>query len=191
MLALAVALAETLAVAHGQELTHAGVSPAAVLLAGDGPRLGCFGAVRAAAPDGAPRWEVPGLDPGSLAPEQGAGGQSRPMGDVYVLGATLAYAATGHTTPERWELPTVLRSLVVGCLARDPAHRPQLSDIIGELASDSPTHSSTVASATGGGFGVGSRADPLLDAGWLPARVVAAVVHRSASVPAAEVQLSE
>ncbi|MER7200626.1 serine/threonine protein kinase, partial [Streptomyces sp. NPDC000188] len=45
--ALGAALAETLVVAHGQNLTHAGVSPAAVLLAADGPRLTCFGAVRA------------------------------------------------------------------------------------------------------------------------------------------------
>jgi serine/threonine protein kinase len=187
LLALAVALAEALAVVHGQELTFAGLCPAAVLLAADGPRLGCFGAVRAAVSDGVPRFGVPGLDVGSLAPEQAAGGQPRPLGDVYALGATLAYAARGHVAPERRELPGVLRSLVARCLARDPAHRPQLSDIIGELASDSPT----AVSAGSGGFGVGSRADSLLGVGWLPARVVAAVVHQSASVLAAEVQLSE
>nr|WSY57724.1 serine/threonine protein kinase [Streptomyces sp. NBC_00886] len=185
--ALAVALAETLAVMHGQELTHAGLCPAAVLLAGDGPRLGCFGAVRAAAPDGVPRWGVPGLDAGSLPPEQAAGGQPGPLGDVYALGATLAYAATGHAMPEREELPAVLRSLVPRCLARDPAHRPQLSDIIGELAPDSRT----AVPAGFGGFGVGSRADSLLGVGWLPARIVAAVAHQSASVLAAEVQLPE
>ncbi|MFI6273656.1 serine/threonine protein kinase [Streptomyces sp. NPDC050988] len=185
--ALAVALAETLAVMHGQQLTHAGPGPAAVLLAADGPRLGCFGAARAAAPDGAPRHGVPGLDAGSLAPEQAAGGQPHPLGDVYALGATLAYAATGHTMPEGEELPGLLRSLVPRCLARDPARRPQLSDIIEELAPDSRT-----AVPDGfGGFGVGSRADSLLGAGWLPARIVAAVAHQSASVLAAEVQLPE
>ncbi|MCX4904536.1 serine/threonine protein kinase [Streptomyces sp. NBC_00878] len=180
--ALAVALAETLAVLHGQELTHAGLCPAAVLLAADGPRLGCFGAVRAAAPDGAPRQDVPGLDAGSLAPEQAAGGQPSPLGDVYALGATLAYAATGSTTPEREEIPALLRSLVTWCLAREPAHRPQLSDIIALLAPDVPT-------AVPAGAGVGSRADSLLGVGWLPARIVAAVAHQSASVLAAEVQL--
>ncbi len=177
VLGLAVALAEALAVLHGQELAHAGVCPAAVLLAADGPRLGCFGAVRAAVPDGVPRWGAPGLDAGSLPPEQAAGGQPRPLGDVYALGATLAYAATGHTAPERGELPAVLRSLVTRCLARDPAHRPQLSDIIGELAPDSRT-----AVPAGGGW---------LGVGWLPARIVAAVAHQSASVLAAEVQLSQ
>ncbi|OIK06836.1 serine/threonine protein kinase [Streptomyces monashensis] len=179
--ALAVALAENLAVIHGQSLTHAGLCPSAVLIAADGPRLTCFGAVRAAAPDGVARQEAPGLDPGSLPPEQAAGGQPRPMGDVYALGATLAYAATGYSMPEREELPTSLRSLITRCLSRDPAHRPQLIEIVDELAgspeSDAPA-----------GFAAPTRADALLGPGWLPARLVAAIVHQSASVLAGEVQ---
>ncbi|MFF1453460.1 serine/threonine protein kinase [Streptomyces sp. NPDC058274] len=180
---LAVALAETLAVIHGQNLTHAGLCPSAVLLAADGPRLTCFGAVRAATQDGDVRQGVPGLDAGSLPPEQAAGGQPRPLGDVYALGATLAYAATGYTMPERDELPPELRSLVARCLSRDPAHRPQLSEIIGELAGG-PVQPDVPA-----GFGIASRADALLGPGWLPARVVAAIAHQSASVLAAEVEM--
>ncbi|MFJ5034603.1 serine/threonine protein kinase [Streptomyces sp. NPDC088560] len=180
--ALAVALAENLAVIHGQSLTHAGLCPSAVLIAADGPRLTCFGAVRAAAPDGVARQEAPGLDPGSLPPEQAAGGQPRPMGDVYALGATLAYAATGYSLPEREELPTGLRSLITRCLSRDPAHRPQLSEIVHELVGDPQ-------SDTPAGFAAPTRADALLGPGWLPARLVAAIVHQSASVLAAEVQL--
>lgn len=180
--ALAVALAENLAVMHGQNLVHAGICPSAVLIAADGPRLTCFGAVRAAAPDGVARQDVPGLDPGTLLPEQAAGGQPRPLGDVYALGATLAYAATGYAMPEREELPSALRSLVARCLSRDPAQRPQLSEIIDELAGsirpDAPM-----------GFAPPTRADTLLGPGWLPARLVAAIVHQSASVLAAEVQL--
>ncbi|MFD7456552.1 MULTISPECIES: serine/threonine protein kinase [unclassified Streptomyces] len=179
--ALGVALAETLAVLHGQQLAHAGICPAAVLLAADGPRLTCFGAVRAAAPDGTPRREVPGLDAGSLPPEQAAGGQPRPMGDVYALGATLAYAATGHTAPAREELPPVLRSIVPRCLARDPAHRPQLVELIEVLAEHGvqvPADSSP-----------GTRAEALLTPGWLPAPVVAALAHQSAAVLSAEIQL--
>ncbi|WSQ12180.1 serine/threonine protein kinase [Streptomyces sp. NBC_01231] len=180
--ALAVALAETLTVMHGQKLTHAGLCPSAVLLAADGPRLTCFGAVRAAAPDGAARQGTPGLDPGSLPPEQAVGGQPRPLGDVYALGATLAYAATGHTMPEREELPLALRSLVARCLARDPANRPQLAEILDALA-DSGRQDPPV------GFGLATRAEAMLGAGWLPARVVAAIVHQSGSVFAAEVEV--
>ncbi|MFF7753417.1 serine/threonine protein kinase [Streptomyces sp. NPDC007971] len=180
--ALAVALAENLAVIHGQYLTHAGLCPSAVLIAADGPRLTCFGAVRAAAPDGVARQEAPGLDLGSLPPEQAEGGQPRPLGDVYALGATLAYAATGHTMPERDELPPTLRSLVARCLSRDPTHRPQLSEIVDELAEVSQADAPA-------GFAVPMRADTLLGPGWLPARLLAAVVHQSASVLAAEAQL--
>ncbi|MEU9477396.1 serine/threonine protein kinase [Streptomyces sp. NPDC048191] len=177
--ALGVALAENLAIMHGQNLTHAGLCPSAVLIAADGPRLTCFGAVRAAAPDGAARQEVPGLDPGSLPPEQATGGQPRPLGDVYALGATLAYAATGYTMPERGELPSTLRSLVSRCLSRDPAQRPQLAKLIDELAGGSLSDVTV-------GFAPPSRAAAFLGPGWLPARLVAAIVHQSASVLAAE-----
>ncbi|MFD7294914.1 serine/threonine protein kinase [Streptomyces sp. NPDC059897] len=172
--ALGVALAETLSVVHGQSLVHAGLSPAAVLLSFDGPRLDCFGAVRAAAPDGAVGRELPGVDVTALAPEQAAGGQPRPLGDVYALGATLAYAATGHTVPERDELPAPLRSLVSRCLSRDPVRRPQLVDVVAELSAG---HASRPA-----GFGSTDHASTLLTPGWLPSRLVAALAHQAASV---------
>ncbi|MFI2761293.1 serine/threonine protein kinase [Streptomyces echinatus] len=167
--ALGVALAETLAVLHGQGLTFAGVSPAAVLLAADGPRLSCFGAVRAAAPDGTPRSGLPGLEAGSLPPEQASGGRPRPLGDVYALGATLAYAATGHTAPERDELPAALRTVIGRCLTRDPGARPQLAELIAALAGESAADSAG-----------------LLTPGWLPGRVIAALAHQSAAVLTAE-----
>jgi hypothetical protein len=175
--AVGAALAETLVIAHGQNLTYAGVSPAAVLLAADGPRLTCFGAVRAAAPDGTARSGLPGLDPGCLPPEQAAGGRPRPMGDVYALGATLAYAATGHTAPERDELPPALRSVIGRCLARDPGERPQLAEL---QEAFNPASTSPVATQTG------SRATALLGPGWLPARVIAAIAHQSAALLASE-----
>ncbi|MFI8243471.1 serine/threonine protein kinase [Streptomyces sp. NPDC085866] len=180
--ALGLALAENLAIMHGQNLIHAGLCPSAVLIAADGPRLTCFGAVRAAGPAGVARQEMPGIDPGSLPPEQAEGGQPRPLGDVYALGATLAYAATGYTMPEREELPPALRSLVTRCLSRDPVHRPQLSEIVDELVGSAP-------SGAPAGFAAPTRADALLGPGWLPAGIVAAIVHQSASVLAAEAHL--
>ncbi|MFE3635093.1 serine/threonine protein kinase [Streptomyces sp. NPDC059168] len=172
--ALGAALAEALVVVHGQGLAHAGVSPAAVLLAADGPRLTCFGAVRAAAPEGAARSGLPGLDPGSLPPEQAAGGLPRPLGDVYALGATLAYAATGYTVPESDELPPALRTVIGRCLSRDPGNRPQLADLLAVFAP-----------APGNAEATGSTA--LLGPGWLPSRVIAAIAHQSAAVLAADI----
>ncbi|KOX19336.1 serine/threonine protein kinase [Streptomyces sp. NRRL F-6491] len=162
-----VALAETLAAVHAGGLAHAGVSPAAVLIAAGGPLLSCFGAVRAAGPDGEPRAALPGVDPGALAPEQAAGGRPRPPGDVFALGAVLAYAATGHTVPERDELPPGLRPVVAACLARDPADRPTAAALAASLAPPAPA------------------ASPL-SPGWLPGRVVAALARQSAELLAAE-----
>ncbi|MFE1550437.1 serine/threonine protein kinase [Streptomyces sp. NPDC058718] len=172
--AVGAALAEGLAAAHSQGLTHAGVSPAAVLLTADGPKLTCFGAVRAAAADGEPRTGLPGLDPGSLAPEQASGGRPRPPGDVFALGAVLAYAATGHTVPEREELPPALRPVVSSCLARDPADRPTAAALMAALAPPTPHQTALNSAGT------------LLTPGWLPGRVVAALARQSAELLAAE-----
>jgi hypothetical protein len=130
---LGAALATALATAHAQGVTHAGLSPAAVLLGADGPRLSCFGAVRAAAPDGEKRTGAPGLDPSCLAPEQAQGGRPRPLGDVYALGAVLSYACTGYTVPEREELPASLRGPITDCLSHDPVKRPSAAELVAEL----------------------------------------------------------
>jgi len=173
--ALGAALAQTLATAHAQGVAHAGLSPAAVLITPEGPRLTCFGAVRSAAPDGEQRSDHPELDAGSLAPEQAQGGRPRPLGDVYALGAVLSYASTGHTVPERDELPVSLRRLITACLARDPAQRPQAHQVLAELL---PPATTAAPQAT------------VLDAGapaLLPALVVAELVRQSAEILSVEI----
>ncbi|MFI6770352.1 serine/threonine protein kinase [Streptomyces sp. NPDC050355] len=179
--ALGAALVETLIIGHGQGLSHAGVSPAAVLLAADGPRLTCFGAVRAAAADGTARSGLPGLESGSLPPEQAAGGHPQPAGDIYALGATLAYAATGHTVPEREELPAALRSVVSACLSRDPAARPRPAELLDAL-SPITAHPGAGADTAGN---PAERAAAALGPGWLPGRIIAALARQSAGLLAA------
>ncbi|RNG31110.1 serine/threonine protein kinase, partial [Streptomyces botrytidirepellens] len=71
--AVGAALAEALDEVHTAGFTHAGIAPGTVFLAGDGPRLAGFGAVRAAGPDGEARAGLPGLDADALPPEQLAG----------------------------------------------------------------------------------------------------------------------
>ena len=190
--ALGACLAETLAIAHGQGLAHAGVSPGAVLLAWDGPRLGCFGAVRTAAPDGESRYGLPGLESGSLPPEQAAGGRPQPLGDFYALGATLAYAATGHTVPERQELPASLREIVAGCLARDPAARPRAAELVRAFTDPVGPHAAfrtapvaEVDSSPGNHAGVTPAPD------WIPGRLTAAIARQSAEILAAEIAATE
>ncbi len=178
---LGAALAEGLAAAHAQGVTHAGLSPASVLVTPGGPVLTCFGAVRAAAPDGTRRAGLPGLDPGCLAVEQASGGRPRPLGDVFALGAVLAYASTGHTVPEQSELPPGLRTLVGSCLSSDPAVRPQSAqEVLGGLVS--------AAMGPAPSEGPHAQAGTVLDHGAvpLPGRVVAALAAQSAALLAAE-----
>lgn len=131
--ALGAALAETLAGAHANGLVFAGISPGAVLLTADGPRLTGYGLVRAAALDRIESTGLRGVDPASLPPEQRAGEPPRPYGDVYALGAVLAYAATGRTPGAPDALPDGLRTLVSACLSADPAHRPRPAELIQAL----------------------------------------------------------
>ncbi|BBJ40553.1 hypothetical protein SSPO_032710 [Streptomyces antimycoticus] len=76
--ALGAALAETLAEVHTAGFAHAGAAPGTVYLAGDGPRLMGYGAVRAAAPDGEARVGLPGLEDDALPRSRPrAGGRGR------------------------------------------------------------------------------------------------------------------
>ncbi|WP_052869284.1 outer membrane protein assembly factor BamB family protein [Streptomyces niger] len=132
--AMGVALADTLARAHANGLVHAGISRDAVLLTPYGPRLCGYGLVRTATLDGVDRGGVPGLDPFTLPPEQRSGGRPRPLGDVYALGALLAYAATGRATVEPAALPEPLRGPIAACLQEDPAQRPHPTVLAHDLA---------------------------------------------------------
>ncbi|MER6047213.1 serine/threonine protein kinase [Streptomyces sp. NPDC001793] len=178
------ALAEALASAHVLGIVHGGVCPAGVLLTACGPLLGCFGATRAhpltetsetfetTATSATP---AVGLETGCLAPELAAGGPADRAGDVYALGAVLAYAATGHTVPERDEVPAGLRDIVTACRSRDPRGRPEPARVRAELLPGA---------AYGGLAGA---TEPIS----LPGRVVEALSRQSAEVLAAALPTHE
>lgn len=151
VLRLAAGLAEALAAVHACGLVHRDLKPRNVLLAAEGPRVIDFGIVRAL--DGT---AVTGTgtvlgSPGFMSPEQAEGGQVGPASDVFALGCVMAYAATGaapfgvgspvvvqyrvaHGEPALGDMSGPLRDLVVGCLAKDPAGRPALSELLRVLA---------------------------------------------------------
>lgn len=199
--AMGAALAESIGGLHTAGFAHAGISPMTVLLTGDGPRLTGFGAVRVAGTDGQDRSEAPGILPESVAPEQLMGGRPRPLGDIYALGVVMAYAATGYLTPERSELPEDLRDVVLACLARDPAVRPQLPALHLQLTEGSAGQASSPSSRSestpyGGPWptqvdSAASLAQSLLSPGWLPGRVIAAIAKQAAETLAAEADVSE
>lgn len=162
-------LAEALASAHVLGIVHGGVCPAGVLLTACGPLLGCFGATRANPVAAASPAQATGLETGCLAPETAAGGAPDRAADVYALGAMLAYAATGHTVPERQEIPAGLRDIVTACRSRAPEDRPEPAGVLAELL-------------PGAAYGALAGATEPVS---LPGRVVEALSRQSAEVLAA------
>ncbi|MFR9726569.1 protein kinase domain-containing protein [Streptomyces sp. MS19] len=143
-------LAEALRDIHRCGLVHRDLKPGNVLLAEDGVRLIDFGISRALSDshrlteDGA----VLGSPP-FMAPEQLTGGaEVTAAADVFALGAVVAYAVTGrspfesggdllaaayrvvHEEPDVDDVPDALLDLVTRCLAKDPARRPDVPELL-------------------------------------------------------------
>ncbi|MFB4422675.1 PQQ-binding-like beta-propeller repeat protein [Streptomyces sp. QL37] len=181
---LGAALAEALAAVHAEDLVHRDLKPSNVLLAPDGPRVIDFG-ISAAADDTAltETGMVIGT-PGFIPPEQLRNERSGPAGDVFALGAVLAYAATGagpfgggaahavnyrvvHQDPDLRGLPPALAEVVARCLAKDPGRRPAVSWLLDALGH--PEHAAGEGSVT--------------TDGWLPGPVADSAARLQAEVP--------
>ncbi|MFM9588377.1 bifunctional serine/threonine-protein kinase/ABC transporter substrate-binding protein [Streptomyces scabiei] len=172
---LALALGEV----HRAGLVHRDLKPGNVLLAPDGPRLIDFGIARAPEDHSLTATGFVVGTPGYLAPEQADERGGHSVGgpsDVFSLGCVLAFAATGrppfgtgaldallyravHDAADLDGVPAALAGLLSRCLAKDPAQRPEVAEIMeellpGESADDTP-------------------------ASWLPEEVVALIARRS------------
>ena len=150
VLRLAAGLAEGLGAVHAAGVVHRDLKPSNVLLASDGPRVIDFGISQAADTSVLTLSGTVTGSPGFMSPEQAEGRAVGPPGDVFSLGAVLAFAATGegpfgtgsapallywlvHQPPDIVRLPGQIRLLVGRCLAKDPRKRPTTSDLLGEL----------------------------------------------------------
>ncbi|MEU8031479.1 protein kinase [Streptomyces sp. NPDC049099] len=139
--ALAASLALTLADIHAAGFIHRDLKPPNIVLTSHGPRVIDFGIAR---PEHGLTLTTTGqipVTPGYGAPEQVLGQRVAPPADVFSLGAVLVYAATGrrafdggnvaalqyevvHGQPRLDGMASQLQTLVVPCLAKDPAERP-------------------------------------------------------------------
>ncbi|MEV1064751.1 serine/threonine-protein kinase [Streptomyces sp. NPDC050263] len=141
------ALAEALASVHAYGVTHRDLKPQNVILAAQGPQLIDFGIARSASQTALTEAGFAPGTPGYTAPEVLLRNEVGPAADVFALGATLAYAATGrspfghgesagvsyravHEAIDLVGVDAELAALVEACVAKEPAARPGLTELI-------------------------------------------------------------
>jgi serine/threonine protein kinase len=148
---LAAGCAEALESIHEAGLVHRDLKPSNVLVSPDGPRVIDFGVARAVERIQMTTTHGAVGTPAYMAPEQARDTrQAITASDVFSLGSTLLFAASGHAPyrgetvidilvqlvtemPDLTGLPDELVELVAGCLEREPAARPTPAALLAHL----------------------------------------------------------
>jgi serine/threonine protein kinase len=151
---LAIGCAEALESIHSAGLIHRDLKPSNVLVTLDGPRVIDFGLAQAVDRLQLTMTGIAVSTPAYMAPEQARDPQAATTAsDIFALGATLLFAATGHgpyqgdvvidvlvrlatEAPDLAGLPSELDDLIRACLQRDPLLRPKPGDILYLLGRD-------------------------------------------------------
>ncbi|MFJ3221453.1 serine/threonine-protein kinase [Kitasatospora sp. NPDC086801] len=146
---LAAGLAEALQDIHRAGMVHRDLKPGNVLLAADGPRVIDFGIARALDGTQLTSTGVVVGTPPFMAPEQFQQGVTSSATDIFALGSVLVFAGTGrgpfgadsghavgfrvvYEEPDLTGLPAELRPLILPCLAKDPAQRPTVEQLLAQ-----------------------------------------------------------
>ncbi|MFB7494731.1 PQQ-binding-like beta-propeller repeat protein [Streptomyces sp. NPDC056161] len=145
--ALGLGLTEALRDIHRAGLVHRDLKPGNVLMTEDGPRVIDFGISRASDNQSLTTTGRMIGTPPFMSPEQLASPRDvTPASDVFSLGSLLVFAAVGtgpfdadspyitgyqvaFGTPDLGGVPEALLGIVERCLDKDPAARPELTDI--------------------------------------------------------------
>jgi serine/threonine protein kinase len=149
---LAAGCAEALESIHKAGLVHRDLKPSNVLVSADGPRVIDFGVARAAERVTVTATHQAVGTPAYMAPEQARDSrQTVAASDVFSLGSTLLFAATGHPPytgdsvtdilvrlatepPDLTGLPDPVAELMLDCLERDPLLRPTAAALLARVA---------------------------------------------------------
>ncbi len=150
---LALAVAHALAQVHRAGVVHRDIKPSNILLSPDGPRIIDFGIAR----DDLlleSALTTPGSvlgSPAYMSPEQVKSLHVTSATDVFSLGGTLYFAATGRhpfdgesdyevlvavstRDADLAAVPEPVRSAIADCLRKDPAERPTAAQLVNRLA---------------------------------------------------------
>ncbi|MCX5082363.1 PQQ-binding-like beta-propeller repeat protein [Streptomyces sp. NPDC056121] len=183
---LAAGIAEALQSIHGAGLVHRDLKPSNVLVVEDGPRVIDFGIASGVSNTRLTMTNVAVGTPAYMSPEQAKDSRSvTGASDVFSLGSTLVFAATGHAPfhganpvetvfmllregPDIEGLPAELRPLIESCMKMEAPLRPSPADLQAQLAPHL--------------FGSGSD-DSGTASAWLPERSVALIEERRGGRP--------
>ncbi|MER5450863.1 serine/threonine-protein kinase [Streptomyces sp. NPDC002764] len=150
---VALAVAHALAQVHRVGVVHRDIKPSNILLSPDGPRIIDFGIAR----DDRlleSALTTPGSvlgSPAYMSPEQVKSHRVTSASDVFSLGGTLYFAATGRhpfdgesdyevlvavceREADLTAVPEPVRSVIADCLSKDPARRPTAAELVTRLA---------------------------------------------------------
>ncbi|MEV4685494.1 PQQ-binding-like beta-propeller repeat protein [Streptomyces kurssanovii] len=149
---LAAGIAEALQSIHGAGLVHRDLKPSNVLVVEDGPRVIDFGIASGVSNTRLTMTNVAVGTPAYMSPEQARDSRSvTGASDVFSLGSTLVFAATGHAPfhganpvetvfmllregPDLEGLPDELRPLIDSCMQMEAGLRPMPEDLQAQLA---------------------------------------------------------
>ncbi|WP_344095635.1 serine/threonine-protein kinase, partial [Streptomyces stramineus] len=181
---LAAGVAEALQSIHGAGLVHRDLKPSNVLVVEDGPRVIDFGIASGVSNTRLTMTNVAVGTPAYMSPEQARDSRSvTGASDIFSLGSTLVFAATGHAPfhganpvetvfmllregPDLGGLPDELRPLIDSCMQMAADQRPTPADLQAQLAPH--------LFASGGGDDSGTAS------AWLPDNAVSLIEQRRA-----------